>query len=123
MLIANIFMFSIDQARISLAVLRGNSIRNNRTNRGGKRHRRSDWLVFPAQTCRSEFQGSLPVSSGKNSLVHGELGSANIPLFWLRRGRQCFPIRNGIRARRFSSSRTQARGTCWHHHSRKRWRG
>jgi DNA primase len=83
-LIANIFMFSIDQARISFGSFSvGNSIRNNRADRGGKRHRRTRWLVFPAQTRRSEFQSALPVSSGKNTVVHGEPEPADISLFWL----------------------------------------
>src|SRR5207344_2049075 len=99
------------------------SIRNNRTNRRRERYRRRHRFVFSAEARRSEFQGALPVSSGENTVVYGESESADVSLFWLQRWRQRFPVRNGIRARRFSSSRAQARGARRDHHSRKTWRG
>src|SRR4029077_16526746 len=77
----------------------------------------------PAETRGNKFKGALPVSSGENPVAHREPESADISLFWLRRWRQRFQIRNGIRAHRFSSSRAQARGACRDHHRRKTRRG
>ena len=49
----------------------GDSVGDNRANRGRERYRGSDWNLFSAEAGGREFQGALSVSSGKNAVVYG----------------------------------------------------
>src|SRR5205814_8195617 len=84
----------IKRAKINHGI---DSAGDNRANRRRQRYRGSDRLVFSAETCRSKFQGALPISPGKDAVVHCEPSTANISLFWLRRGRERFPFSSGLR--------------------------
>src|SRR2546423_15645120 len=74
----------------------GDSVRDNRADRGRERYRGSDRNLFSAEAGGRKFQGALSISSGKNAVVHCQSATPNLSLFRVRSRRQRFPVRHGL---------------------------